>query len=96
MLAVCGLFDFRLFDAPPTKGTESIDGRTSMNSYQLGAHQQAQQAHSVHGETNREIGLRAVAAAILYRGDASNVQHALCRERFAPSASAAQSSDRQS
>jgi hypothetical protein len=93
LLSVCGLFDFRLFDAPPTKGTESIDGRTSMNSYQFGAHQQA---HSVHGETNREIGLRAVAAAILYRGDASNVQHALCRERFAPLASAAPSSDRES
>ena len=63
-----------------------------MNRYQFGTHQQA---HSVHGEQNREIGLRAVAAAILYRGDASNVQHTLCRERSAPSASATRSSDRE-
>jgi hypothetical protein len=63
-----------------------------MNRYQLEAQQQA---HSVHGEQNREIGLRAVAAAILYRGDASNVQHTLGRERTAPWPSAARSSDRE-
>ena len=89
---VCDRFGFRLFDDSPTKWTESIDGRTSMNRYQFGAHQQA---HSVHGEQNREIGLRAVAAAILYRGDASNVQHTLCSERSAPSTSATRSSDRE-
>jgi hypothetical protein len=63
-----------------------------MNRYQFGAHQQA---HPVHGEQNREIGLRAVAAAILYRGDASNVEHTLCRELSAPTASATRSNDRE-
>jgi hypothetical protein len=62
-----------------------------MNRYHSGAQQQA---NSVHGEQNREIGLRAVAAAILYRGDAHNVEHTLCRELSAPSASATPSSDR--
>ena len=63
-----------------------------MNRHQFGAHQQA---HSVHGDQNREIGLRAVAAAILYRGDTSNVEHTLSRELSAPTASANRSSDRE-
>jgi hypothetical protein len=63
-----------------------------MTRYQFGAQQQA---NSVHAEQNREIGLRAVAAAILYRGGAHNVEHTLCRELTAPSASAMLSSDRQ-
>ena len=58
-----------------------------MNRYQFGAHQQAR------GDQNREIGLRAVAAAVLYQGDASNVEHALARDLFVPTAPAAQSSD---
>jgi hypothetical protein len=63
-----------------------------MNRHQFGAHQQA---YSVHGDQNREIGLRAVAAAILYQGDASNVERSLSRGLSAPAASAAQSSDRE-
>jgi hypothetical protein len=62
-----------------------------MNRYHFGAQQQA---NSVHGEQNREIGLRAVAAAILYRDNAHNVEHTLCRELSAPSASATPSNDR--
>jgi hypothetical protein len=63
-----------------------------MNRYHIGAQQQA---NSVHGEQSREIGLRAVAAAILYRGDAHNVEHTLGRELSASAASATPSSDRQ-
>jgi hypothetical protein len=62
-----------------------------MNRYHFGAQQQP---NSVHGEQTREIGLRAVAAAILYRGDAHNVQHTLCRELSAPSACATPPIDR--
>ena len=61
-----------------------------MSRQQFGA-----QAYSVRGDQNREIGLRAVAAAILYGGDASNVQHTPCSERSAPSAPATRSSDRE-
>jgi hypothetical protein len=63
-----------------------------MNRYHFAAQQQA---NSVHGQQSREIGLRAVAAAILYRGDAHNVEHTLCRELVVPSASATPSSDRE-
>jgi hypothetical protein len=52
-------------------------------------------AHSVRGDQNREIGLRAVAAAILYQGDASNVERTLSRELPVPTAPETQSSDRQ-
>ena len=45
-----------------------------MSRHQFGAH-----AYSVRGDQNREIGLRAVAAAILYQGDASNVERRLSR-----------------
>jgi hypothetical protein len=65
-----------------------------MNRDHFGAQQQA---NSLHAELNREIGLRAVAAAIRYRGGAHNVDHTLCRELSAPSASASASptSDRE-
>jgi hypothetical protein len=63
-----------------------------MNRYHFGA---PQQANSVHGEQTREIGLRAVAAAILYRGDAHNVEHTICRELSSPSACGMPSSDRE-
>ena len=61
-----------------------------MNRYQYGAHQQA---CLVRGDQNREIGLRAVAAAVLYQGDASNVERALSRHLYVPAAPATQSSD---
>ena len=61
-----------------------------MSRHQFGAH-----AYSVRGDQNREIGLRAVAAAILYQGDASNVERTLSRELSAPTAPTTQSSDRQ-
>jgi hypothetical protein len=63
-----------------------------MNRYHFAAQQQT---NSVHGDQTREIGLRAVAAAILYRGDAHNVEHTLCRELSAPSACATRSSNRE-
>ncbi len=63
-----------------------------MSRHQFGAHQQA---YSVRGDQNREIGLRAVAAAILYQGDSSNVERSLSRELSAPTAPAPQSSDRE-
>jgi hypothetical protein len=63
-----------------------------MNRYHSAAQQQPD---SVHGEQTREIGLRAVAAAILYRGDAHNVEHTLCRELSAPSTSPTRLTDRQ-
>jgi hypothetical protein len=62
-----------------------------MNRHQFDAHQQACTAHS---DQSREIGLRAVAAAILYQGDAANVEHTLSRELSAPAASATHRSDR--
>lgn len=63
-----------------------------MNRYHFAAQQQT---NSVHADQTREIGLRAVAAAILYRGDAHNVEHTLCRELAAPSACATPLSDRE-
>jgi hypothetical protein len=61
-----------------------------MSRYLFGA-----QPYPVLGDQNREIGLRAVAAAILYQGDASNVERTLSRELPVPAAPATQSSDRQ-
>lgn len=54
-----------------------------------------QQVNSVRAEQSREIGLRAVAAALLYRGDTHNVEHTLCRELSAPSAVPTPASDRE-
>jgi hypothetical protein len=61
----------------------------------MSRHQFGTQAHSVREDQNREIGLRAVAAAILYQGDASNVERTLSRELSVPPAPAAQPNDRQ-
>jgi hypothetical protein len=61
----------------------------------MSRHQFGAQTYSVRGDQNREIGLRAVAAAILYQGDASNVDRSLARELSAPAAPATQSSDRE-
>ncbi len=47
-----------------------------MSRHQFGAHQHA----PVPGDQNREIGLRAVAAAIRYLGDGNHVEHSLSRE----------------
>ena len=63
-----------------------------MNRYQLGTHQQT---YPVRGDQNREIGLRAVAAAIRYQGGASNVERTLSRDLFAPAAPSTQSNDRE-
>lgn len=61
-----------------------------MNRHQFEAHQQTYTGHS---DQSREIGLRAVAAAILYQGDAANVERTLSREASAPTASATPPSD---
>ena len=61
----------------------------------MSRHQFGAQAYSVRGDQNREIGLRAVAAAILYQGDSSNVERTLSRELSAPTAPATQPSDHQ-
>ena len=61
-----------------------------MNRRQFGTHQQA---YPGHGDQNREIGLRAVAAAIRYQGDAHNVERTLPREPPAPTETATQSGD---
>jgi hypothetical protein len=59
-----------------------------MNRNQLGAHQQP---YSFHGGQHREIGLKAVAAAVLYQG--SHVERTISRELSTPAASAAQPGD---
>jgi hypothetical protein len=61
-----------------------------MNRYKFGEHQEA---CLVRGDQNREIGLRAVAAAVLYQGDAHNVERALSRHLYVPEAPATQSGD---
>ncbi len=61
-----------------------------MNRHQFEAHQPT---YTVHGDQSREIGLRAVAAAILYQGDAANVERALSREQAAATAAATRPSD---
>ena len=63
-----------------------------MNRYKFGAHQEA---CLVRGDQNREIGLRAVAAAVLYQGDACNVERTLSREVSAPTPPATPSTDRE-
>jgi hypothetical protein len=52
-----------------------------------------QQLYTVHGDQSREIGLRAVAAAILYQGDFANVDRTVSREPSAPNANATQPND---
>jgi hypothetical protein len=59
-----------------------------MNHNQCGAHQQP---YSFHGGQHREIGLKAVAAAVLYQG--SHVERTISRELSAPAASTTPSSD---
>lgn len=59
-----------------------------MNRNQFGAHQQP---HSFHGGQHREIGLKAVAAAILYQG--GHVERTISRELSAPVVSTTPSSD---
>ncbi len=59
-----------------------------MNQNQLGTRLQH---YLFHGSQHREIGLRAVAAAILYQGN--NVERAISRELSAPPASATPASD---
>jgi len=63
----------------------------------MGRHQfeRYQQAYSVRGDQNREIGLRAVAAAILYQRDSSIVERTLSRELSVPTAPVTQSNDRE-
>jgi hypothetical protein len=61
-----------------------------MNRHQFETHQPT---YTVHGDQSREIGLRAVAAAILYQGDASNVERALSREPAAATDPATQPGD---
>jgi hypothetical protein len=59
-----------------------------MNRNQLGAHQQP---YGSHGIQHREIGLRAVAAAVLYQG--GNVERPVSRDLPAPPAVATPASD---
>ncbi|HSV21529.1 MAG TPA: hypothetical protein VLJ17_00715 [Xanthobacteraceae bacterium] len=61
-----------------------------MNRRQFGTNQQA---YPSRGDQNREIGLRAVAAAIRYQGDSNNVERSLLRETPMPAAPTTQSSD---
>jgi hypothetical protein len=63
-----------------------------MNRHQFEAHRHT---YTAHVDQSREIGLRAVAAAILYQGDAANVERTLSQEVSAPPASATQPSDRE-
>ena len=60
----------------------------------MSRHQFGAQPYPVLGDQNREIGLRAVAAAILYQGDACNVERTP-RESSAPTPAVTQSSDRE-
>jgi hypothetical protein len=59
-----------------------------MNRNEFGARQQP---YTFHGIQHREIGLRAVAAAILYQG--SNVERTISRELSAPPATITPLSD---
>jgi hypothetical protein len=61
-----------------------------MSRYLFGA-----QPYPVLGDQNREIGLRAVAAAVLYQGDACHVERTVSREPGAPAVPATPSSDRE-
>jgi len=61
-----------------------------MNRRQFGTNQPA---YPSHGDQNREIGLRAVAAAIRYQGDSNNVERSLLRETDVPAAPTTKSSD---
>ena len=63
-----------------------------MNRRQFGTHQQA---YPGHGDQNREIGLRAVAAAIRYQGDANNADRPPAQEAPAPDAAVTQSGDQE-
>ena len=63
-----------------------------MNRRQFGTYQPA---YPRHGEQNREIGLRAVAAAIRYQGDARNMERMLPREPPTPTESATRPGDPQ-
>jgi hypothetical protein len=59
-----------------------------MSRHHFGAHQQA---YPSHGE--QKIGLRAVAAAIRYQGDANNAERALAREVPGPTEDVTQTRD---
>jgi hypothetical protein len=59
-----------------------------MNRNESGARQQP---YTFHGVEHREIGLRAVAAAILYQG--GNVERTISRELFVPPTTATPSGD---
>jgi len=63
-----------------------------MNRQQFGAHQQA---YAGRGEQSREIGLRAVAAAIRYQGDANDAARSLSGQPAAPTVPATQPGDRE-
>jgi hypothetical protein len=61
----------------------------------MSRHQFGAQPYPVLGDQNREIGLRAVAAAILYQGDTCNVERASSRELSLPTPPATQPNDRE-
>ena len=61
-----------------------------MDQNEFGAHQQS---HTHHGVQHREIGLRAVAAAILYQG--SSVERTISHELSVPPVAATPSDDRE-
>jgi len=63
-----------------------------MNRRQFGTHQPS---YPSHGEQNREIGLRAVAAAIRYQGNTHNMERILPREPPTSAKSATQAGDPQ-
>jgi len=63
-----------------------------MNRHRFGTDQQA---YPGRGEQSREIGLRAVAAAIRYQGDANNAARPLSRQPTAPTVPTTQPGDRE-
>ena len=61
-----------------------------MNRQRSGAHQRA---YPDHGKQSRVIGLRAVAAAIRYQGDANNAERVLTRDVDVPATAVTQTRD---
>jgi hypothetical protein len=74
------------FNSPSEREQTEFHGRTEMNRQQSGAHQQA---YPDFGQ-DRGIGLRAVAAAIRYQGDASKTDRPQKREVTVPTSAVTQ------
>jgi hypothetical protein len=88
MSSLCAVSSSFRSSMNPARGDIYSMGERQMNRSQFGA---SQQPHSFHGGQHREIGLRAVAAAVLYQG--SNVERTISREISVPTASTTRVSD---